>query len=38
VAVLGHNAPGVELDYSQRQPVTVNHAAVHAVPDALQIE
>jgi hypothetical protein len=36
VAVLGDEAVGVELDHAQGDPLTVDRAAEHAVPDLLR--
>src|SRR6187551_1076723 len=36
--VLGDVALGVELDHAERDPFTVDDAAVDACPDALQLE
>jgi hypothetical protein len=38
MAVLGHDAPWIELDHAQRDPLAVDGSAVHAVPDALEVE
>ena len=38
VLVLRNMAVGVELDHAEGDPLAVDDAAVHAVPDALKVE